>query len=100
MPALLPTASPAKLPSWHTYQIKHIPAPAPSKSNGGAEGNSNISKFSSVIIHSHVWPVAAPVTVTSIGSAVPSTHIVVGSGVVIVPASGSILVISIEFDKS
>ena len=87
MPALLPTTSPSKLPSWHTCQIKHIPAPAPSKSNGGAEGNDNISKFSSVIIHSHVWPAPAPATVTSIGSAVPSIQIVVGSGVVIVPAS-------------
>ena len=70
--------------SYLIYQIKQIPVPAPSKSNGGAAGSARILSLSSVIIHPPFVPTEF-ITVTLIGSGFPSTQIFVLSVVLIVP---------------
>jgi len=62
-------------------QIKHVPGPAPSKSNGGAVGSANTIPSLSVITQAGV-PVPASSTVTSIRSGTPSSAQIVVSDVV------------------
>ena len=82
---LFPISFPANPVSNLTYQMIHVPTPAPSRSNGGVFGNARMLLLSSVIIHAPRLPVGEPVTFTSIGSGIPSTQILVSSVVVIIP---------------
>ena len=100
--AFIPTSAPVISPLKLKCHTKQTPTPAPSKSNGGAAGNPNISPVASVITHAELSPFASA-SVTSNASATPSPAQIVKasapSAVVNIPPSTPFLVTAIEFDK-
>ena len=67
--------------------MKHVPTPAPSKSNGGAIGRAKILLASSVMIYPSALPLAASVNDTESGSGLPSIQIEV-----LIPPSAKVIV--------